>query len=180
MSLLLIVILIVALVAGVLLLLAASKPKTFEIKRSTTINAPAAKIFPLIDDFHQWTRWSPWETLDADLLRTYAGSERGRGATYAWEGKKAGSGSMQITDSREPDLVVIRLDFTKPMAATNTTEFTLTDQDGATKVEWVMYGPASLAHRVMTSFFSMDRMVGGQFEQGLAKLKVVAEGQGGA
>jgi hypothetical protein len=168
-------ILILAIAIIVVVLIGLSQPKTFEVNRSTTISAPAARIFPLIDNFHQWTKWSPWENIDTDLTRTYSGADRGPGAAYGWDGKKSGAGHMLITDSREPDLIIIKLDFTRPMVAHNTTEFSLAEKDGMTQVAWRMYGPMPFMHRVMSTFFSMDKMVGGQFAQGLAKLKAVAE-----
>ena len=169
------ILLVLAILVVIAVLLGMTKPKTFQVKRALAISAPAARIFPLIDDFHGWTRWSPWENIDADLARTYSGPDRGRGAAYGWEGKKSGAGSMLITDSREPDLIVIKLDFTKPMVAHNTTEFRLIEADGTTEVEWVMYGPMPFMHRVMSTVFNMDKLVGGQFAQGLAKMKAVAE-----
>ena len=169
------ILLVLVILAVIVVLLGLSKPNTFQVRRSLAINAPAARIFPLIDDFHAWTRWSPWENIDADLARTYSGPDRGRGAAYAWEGKKSGAGSMLITDSREPDLIVIKLDFTKPMVAHNTTEFRLTEAGGTSQVEWVMYGPMPFMHRVMSTVFNMDKLVGGQFAQGLAKMKAVVE-----
>ena len=169
------ILLILAILVAIAVLLGLTKPKTFQVKRSLAISAPAGRIFPLIDDFHAWTRWSPWENIDAYLARTYSGSDCGRGAAYAWQGKKSGAGSMLITDSREPDLIVIKLDFTKPMVAHNTTEFRLIEVAGATEVEWVMYGPMPFMHRVMSVVFNMDKLVGGQFSQGLAKMKAVVE-----
>jgi hypothetical protein len=169
------IILVLAALVVILVLIGLGRPNTFEVKRTTTIHASAARIFPLIDDFHAWTRWSPWENIDADLARTYSGPDRGRGAAYAWAGRKSGAGSMTITDSREPDLIVIKLDFTKPMVAHNTTEFSLVETGGMTQVDWIMYGPMPLLNRMMSTFFSMDKLVGGQFAQGLAKMKAIAE-----
>ena len=115
---------ILAAVAG-LLGYAATRPDTFVIRRETTIRAPADRIFRLIDDFREWRKWSPWEALDADLRRSYEGAERGVGAAYSWEGKKAGAGRMEITESVPPSRLVIDLVFTKPWKETNRTEFTL-------------------------------------------------------
>ena len=90
---------IVVLAIVIILILAASKPNTFRLERSTTIKAPPEKIFPFINDFRRWTAWSPWEKLDADLKRDYGGADSGKGATYAWQGKKAGSGRMEIIEA---------------------------------------------------------------------------------
>ena len=148
---------------------------TFRIERSTVIDAPPSAIFPHIDDFHAWARWSPYEKMDANLGKTYTGPARGVGAAYAWVGKKAGSGSMEITQSQPSSKVVIKLDFTKPFVAHNTAEFTLEPQGQETKVTWAMHGPNTLMSKVMGIFFSMDKLVGPQFEEGLASLKHITE-----
>ena len=148
---------------------------TFRVERSTVIDAPAATIFPHINDFHAWTDWSPFEKMDADMAKTYSGPRSGKGAGYAWVGKKAGSGSMEITQSDTPSKVVIKLDFTKPMIAHNTAEFTLEPQGAGTKVTWAMYGPTTFVTRLMHMVFPMDKMVGPQFAEGLASLKALSE-----
>ena len=158
------------------LILAATKPDSFRIERSAIVNAPAEKVFPLISDFQQWRGWSPWENKDPNLKRTYSGAERGKGAVYAWEGNKnVGSGRMEILDATSPSKVVIKLDFLAPFEAHNTAEFTMLPQGNATNVHWVMHGPAQFISKVMQVFFSLDKMIGKDFEAGLAKLKTVAE-----
>ena len=117
MSTLLIVVAIVVVAIVAILVLAASKPATFRLARSTVIKAPAEKIFPLVNDFRRWTAWSPWEKLDADLKRDYGGAENGKGATYGWQGKKSGTGRMEIIESAPPSRVLIKLDFLKPFEA---------------------------------------------------------------
>jgi uncharacterized protein YndB with AHSA1/START domain len=149
---------------------------TFRVERSIVIDAPAEAIFPHIDDFHAWAAWSPYEKMDANLAKTFSGPARGKGAAYAWVGKKAGSGSMEIVQSDAPTKIVIKLDFTKPMTAHNTAEFTLQPQgEGATKVTWAMHGPNTFISKVMGLFFSMDKLVGPQFDEGLASLKLLSE-----
>ena len=148
---------------------------TFHVERSTVINAPAEAIFPHIDDFRAWEVWSPYEKMDSNLAKTYSGSARGKGATYAWVGKKAGSGSMEIIQSTPSSKIVIKLDFTKPMTAHNTAEFTLEPHGSGTKVTWAMHGPNTLMSKVMGLFFSMDKLVGPQFDEGLASLKRLTE-----
>ena len=148
---------------------------TFRVERSILIDAPAAAIFPHIDDFHAWAAWSPYEKMDANLAKTFSGPASGKGAAYAWVGKKAGSGSMEILQSTSPSKVVIKLEFTKPFVAHNTAEFTLEPQGAGTKVTWSMHGPNTLMSKVMGLFFSMDKMVGPQFDEGLASLKRLTE-----
>jgi uncharacterized protein YndB with AHSA1/START domain len=167
---------VLALAIAAVLILAASKPDTFRIERAATLKAPADKIFPLIADFHQWLNWSPWEGRDPELKRTYSGAERGKGAVYAWDGNKnVGSGRMEILEANSPSKIVIKLDFLKPFEAHNTAEFTMLPQGGATNVIWVMHGPAPFMSKVMQVFMNMDRMIGKDFETGLANLKTITE-----
>ena len=148
---------------------------TFRVERSIVIDAPAIAIFPRIDDFHAWEAWSPYEKMDAHLDKTYSGPARGVGAAYAWVGKKAGSGRMEITQSQASSKVVIKLDFNKPMVAHNTAEFTLEPQGAGTKVTWAMQGPNTFMSKIMGLFFSMDKLVGPQFDDGLANLKRISQ-----
>jgi hypothetical protein len=169
-----------ALIIALVLILAAGKPDTFRIERAAMVNAPADRIFALISDFHQWLNWSPWEGRDPALKRTYSGAERGKGAIYAWDGNKSvGSGRMEILEasppSNSPSKVVVKLDFLKPFEAHNTAEFTMLPQGGATDVTWVMHGPAPFMSKVMQVFMNMDRMIGKDFETGLANLKTISE-----
>ena len=173
---LVIIAIVLAIIIFVVLILAATKPDTFRIERSAVVNAPVDRVFPLIADFHQWLNWSPWEGRDPALKRTYSGAERGKGAVYAWEGNKnVGSGRMEILDASSPSKVVIKLDFLRPFEAHNTAEFTMLPQGNATKVLWVMHGPAPFMSKVMQVFMNFDRMVGRDFETGLANIKTVTE-----
>jgi uncharacterized protein YndB with AHSA1/START domain len=173
---LIIIAVVLAIVIAVILILAATKPDTFRVERTAVVNAPADKVFPLIADFHQWLNWSPWEGRDPALKRSYSGAERGKGAVYAWDGNKnVGSGRMEILEATSPSTVVIQLDFLKPFEAHNTAEFTMLPQGGATSVIWVMQGPAPFLSKVMQVFMNMDRMIGRDFEAGLANLKTMTE-----
>ena len=167
--------LIVFLLIALVLAYAASRPDDFRLERSLTIRATPEKIFALISDFHQWSQWSPWEKLDQDLKRSYSGNASGVGAAYDWEGAKAGVGRMQIIQSDSPVLVKIKLDFLKPMKAHNTAEFALQLEGELTRVTWAMYGRSPYLAKVMGVFFSIDKMVGKDFEAGLQMMKAVAE-----
>lgn len=168
------IVFVVLLVA--LLIYAMTRPNMFRVQRVTRINAPPEKIFALINDYHNWGSWSPYEKLDPAMKRTYSGATNGRGAVYEWEGNnKAGKGRMEITNSTHPSKVVIALDFIKPFEAHNIVEFTLDTKDNATEVTWAMHGPSPYIARVMGIFFNMDNMVGKDFETGLANLKAVTE-----
>jgi len=168
--------LVVVLAIAVLLVFAATRPDTFRVERTARIDAPAEKIFPLIDDFHRWGAWSPYEKLDPGMKRSFGGSASGKGATYAWQGNgQAGAGRMEIVESAPSSKVAIQLDFIEPFEGHNMAEFTLQPQGGATQVTWAMHGPSPYAARLMGIFFNLDRMIGKDFEAGLANLKAATE-----
>jgi uncharacterized protein YndB with AHSA1/START domain len=170
-----IAIIVLVLIAAVLIY-AATKPDSFRIERSTQIKAPAEKIFALINDFHQWEAWSPWEKIDPALKRTYGGAASGTGAVYEWSGNKdIGQGRMEITQSTPSSKVALKLDFMKPFEAHNMVEFTLAEQGGSTTLTQAMYGPSPYMSKVMGLFFSMEKMVGEKYEEGLASIKAIAE-----
>ncbi len=147
----------------------------FSVERSITVHAAPSEVHALVDDFHRWTAWSPWEDLDPDLERAYTGAERGVGAQYTWSGnKKAGAGSMEITEST-PEQVQVRVDFLKPFRATNTSHFHLEPHADGTAVRWVMTGEQKGLMSVVGRFMNMDKLIGPDFDKGLARLKAVAE-----
>jgi uncharacterized protein YndB with AHSA1/START domain len=161
---------------AVVLILASRKPDTFRVQRAASIKAPPEKIFPLINDFHQWRAWSPYEDRDPNLARSFSGAGSGKGAVYAWNGnRQVGSGRMEILDAPAPGKVVIKLDFLKPFEAHNTAEFTFVPQGDTTNVTWLMHGPAPLLSKVMQVFMNMDHMIGKDFATGLANLKRITE-----
>lgn len=157
---------------------AATKPDTFRIERSATIQAPPERIYAFVDDFRAWEAWSPYEKMDPAMKRTYSGAAHGQGARYAWEGNEhAGAGNMAITEAVPGEQIAIRLNFTKPFEASNTAEFTFKPEGGATKVTWAMHGPMPYISKVMDVLLGMDAMIGKDFEAGLASLKALAEKQ---
>jgi len=167
---------VLAIAIAIILILAAAKPDRFRVQRATTVKAPPERIFPLINDFHQWATWSPYENKDPAMKRSYSGEASGKGAVYAWEGNKnVGSGRMEILDASAPSKIVIKLDFFTPFEGHNTAEFTMLPQGDATNVTWLMYGPLPFMGKIMHVFVNMDRMVGKDFEIGLANLKRVTE-----
>ena len=167
---------LVVLVAAVLLY-ATTRPDTFSVQRSALIKAPPEKVFPLINDFHSWASWSPWEKLDPAMKRTHTGPAAGKGAAYAWEGNsKVGKGRMEILDSAPSSKISIKLDFIEPFEGHNVTDFTLQPQGSdATQVTWVMSGPAPYVTKLMGIFVNMDAMIGKDFEAGLSNLKAATE-----
>ena len=171
-----IIAIVLAIAIAIILILAATKPDTFRVQRAIAVRAPAEKIFPLINDFHQWGSWSPYENKDPAMKRSYSGSASGKGAVYGWEGNKnVGSGRMEILDASAPSKIVIKLDFFAPFEGHNTAEFTMLPQGDATNVTWLMHGPAPFMHKVMQLFMNLDNMIGKDFEIGLANLKRLTE-----
>ena len=166
---------VVVLIAA-LLLFAATRPDTFRVQRAASIKARPEKIFALINDLHGWDAWSPYEKKDPAMKRAYSGAAQGKGAAYAWEGnKEVGTGRIEITESSPPSRVTMALDMIKPIKAHNTVEFTLEPQGGSTSVIWAMNGNMPYISKILSVFLNMDRMVGRDFEAGLASLKAAVE-----
>jgi uncharacterized protein YndB with AHSA1/START domain len=166
---------VVVVVAGVLGY-AATRPDTFRVQRTATIKAPPEKIFPLIADLGTWKGWSPYEKKDPAMQRTLGSTTSGKGATYAWSGnKEVGKGQMEILEATAPSKVVIKLDFLAPIEAHNTAEFDLQGKGDSTDVTWAIYGPCPFISKLMGVFFNIDKMIGSDFEVGLANLKAAAE-----
>ncbi|MFO0757224.1 MAG: SRPBCC family protein [Byssovorax sp.] len=164
-----------AVVLVLFILVVATRPSSFHVERSATIKAPPAAARAAVADFHGWQAWSPWEKLDPGMKKTFTGPASGTGAVYEWVGNdKVGEGRMTITEATA-DKVTIRLEFIKPFASTNTTTFTFTPSGSETKVTWAMDGHNDFMGKAFSMFMDMDKMVGGDFERGLAALKQVAE-----
>lgn len=165
----------IAAVVAALLIYAAFKPKAFLLERSAVIAAPPERLFPLVNDLKAFNTWNPFAKQDPAQTLTYEAITEGRGAAYRWSGPKSGAGRMQITESVPAQRVMMDLDFNKPMEAHNKVVFALSPLGAETKVSWAMSGNMPYMHRLMTTFFSMDKMVGGEFAKGLASLKSLAE-----
>ena len=176
----LIVLAAVLVVAAIgLVILVALQPSEFRVTRSTKISAPPPAVFGQVNDFHKWTGWSPWEKLDPELKRTYDGSAAGTGAIYSWNGNnKVGQGRMTIMESRPSDSIRIKLEFMRPFVCTNTAEFTFQPEGNQTEVTWSMTGQNTFMGKAFHLLMNMDKMVGGDFEKGLASMKSLAEGNG--
>lgn len=162
-------------VVAIVLVLALFQPDSFRVERKALIQAPPEKILPLLTDFKRFGEWSPWEHLDPGMKRSFSPNAAGVGATYAWDGNdKVGAGRMEIL-SADAGKVMIKLDFLRPIEGHNTTEHLLKPQGAGTEVTWAIFGPMPFLSKVMSVFVSMDRMIGKDFESGLAKLKAAAE-----
>jgi len=155
-----------------LLVVIALQPNAFRIERQATIPAPASEIFPHVADFRKWPAWSPWETIDPNLKRTYSGSASGIGAVYDWSGNNnVGQGRMTILECRPDELIRIRLEFFKPFKGVNTTEFKFAPiGERQTRVTWSMCGPKNYLSKALHMLFSMEKMIGGKYEKGLENL----------
>ena len=170
-----IAIVVVVLLAGVLIF-AATKPDTFRVERAISIKAPPERIFPFLNDLHNFGAWSPYEKKDPAMKRTFSGPASGKGAVYEWDGdKNVGKGRMEISDTAPPSNVTIKLDFVKPFEAHNIVVFTLAPKGDFTEVTWAMQGPVPYVAKIVHVFLDMDSMVGKDFESGLANLKAISE-----
>lgn len=171
-----IILIILAVVIVVFLIIVAMQPADFRVARSTTIAASPQTVFARVNNLRHWEDWSPWAKLDPEMKQTYEGPEAGVGASYAWAGnKKVGEGRMTITESRPNELVRLKLEFLKPFAAVNTTEFTFTPEGDQTTVDWSLFGKNNFMAKAFCMFKSMDNMVGKDFEKGLRQLKTAVE-----
>ena len=167
---------VVAVLILAVLAFAATRPNTFHVERSISINAPPEKIFALINDFHSWSSWAPQDKEDPTMNRTYSGAASGEGAVSEWDSTgSAGKGRMSITESVPPRMISVKVDFEKPFAAHNVNEFTLEPAGASTNVTWTMRGVNLYVMKVMSIFVNMDKAVGKHFESGLNNLKTAAE-----
>jgi uncharacterized protein YndB with AHSA1/START domain len=167
---------VLVLLVAALAVFVAMQPAEFTISRSRTLAAPPEVVFAFLNDFHQWQAWSPWEKLDPAMRREYSGAPAGPGAVYEWAGNdKVGEGRMTITDATAPETVSIRLEFLKPYPATNTAEFFITPGGLGTEVTWAMSGHNSFTAKAFSLAMNMDKLVGSDFEKGLADLDAVTE-----
>ena len=167
---------VAAVVIAGILIYAATKPDTFRVARSTLIKAPPEQIFPLINDLHNFNKWNPFSRHDPEIKITYSGPASGKGAAHEWEGNsKVGKGRLEIVDSTPSSNIQMKLDMLSPMEAHNRVDFTVQPKGDATEVTWAMNGESSYISKVMSLYFNMDKIVGGEFEKGLADMKALAE-----
>jgi uncharacterized protein YndB with AHSA1/START domain len=165
-----------AVIIVVLVVIVALQPSDFRVARSATISAPPPAVFAQVNDFHKWEAWNPWGKIDPAMKQTYEGAPAGPGAIYTWSGNnEVGEGRMTITDSRPSDLIRVKLEFFKPFAATNTAEFAFKPEGNQTLVTWSMFGEKNFMAKAVHLVMNMDKMIGGQFEKGLADMKSAVE-----
>jgi uncharacterized protein YndB with AHSA1/START domain len=170
------VLIAIAVIVVVFAVIVVLQPSSFRVARSTSISAPPAVVFAQVNDFHKWEAWNPWGKIDPAMKQTYEGAPAGTGAVYSWAGNnEVGVGRMTITERRPNDLIRIKLEFFKPFAARSQSEFTFKPEGGQTAVTWSMTGNNNFMAKAVHLFMNMDKMVGGQFEKGLAQMKAVVE-----
>lgn len=168
----------IALLLGGFAVVAAMQPAEYTVTRTTTIAAPPATVFAHVNDFHKWEAWSPWAKLDPACKNTFEGPTAGKGAIFKWAGNSdVGEGKMEIAESKPDERVLMKLDFVKPFESSCDTEFTFKPEAGQTAVTWTMTGKKNFVSKAFCLFMSMDKMVGGDFERGLASMKEVAEAE---
>lgn len=165
-----------AAIIAVFLVFVALQPSAFHVTRTTMISAPASAAFALVNDFHEWEKWSPYEKLDPTMKKTFAGGQTGIGAVYTWSGNaNVGDGRTTITESCPSELIRIKLEMMRPFAGTNDVEFSFMPDGKQTAVTWSISGNYSFVPKAFGLFMNMDKMMGVQFETGLAQLKAVVE-----
>jgi uncharacterized protein YndB with AHSA1/START domain len=172
-----IAILLAAIVLSIaaLLLYASTKPDTLHVERSIHILASPEKIFPFINDFHLWDAWTPYNK-DPAMKKNYSGNDSGKGARYAWEGnKEVGKGEITIVDTVPPNKLVFDLHMIRPFEGRNVATFSLTSSGDATQVTWGLDDKHNLLLKTVTLFVNLDKVIGKDFEVGLARLKTVVE-----
>jgi len=170
------IVLVVLMVVGAILIYAATKPGTFHVERMVTIKATPEKVFPLINDLHNWPRWAPQDREDATMKRTFSDATSGVGATSKWSGSgNSGQGLMTITESDPLRSVTIAVDWQRPFAVRNINTFRIEPDGSGSRVTWSMTGPNLFMMKLMSVFTNMDRVMGQHFEHGLQNLKADAE-----
>jgi len=170
------VLIVVAVIIVVLIVIVALQPKEYRVARSTTMSVPPLAAFAQVNDFHKWEAWNPWGKIDPAMKQTYEGAPAGTDAVYTWIGnKEVGEGRMTIIESRPSDLIRIKMEFFKPFAGISTAEFTFKPESKQTAVTWSMSGDKNFMAKAIHLFMNMDKMIGGQFEKGLAEMKSIVE-----
>jgi polyketide cyclase/dehydrase/lipid transport protein len=165
-------------VLALLLIAVAARPTHYKVARSAVVLAPASAVYAQVAEFRRWEKWSPWEKLDPAMQKVYSGTDAAPGATYAWKGNdKVGEGRMTLLDARPGESVAIRLEFVKPFASVCATGFRFSPREAGTDVTWTMEGDNDFLGKAFSLFLDMDKMIGGDFERGLASLKALAEAE---
>jgi carbon monoxide dehydrogenase subunit G len=170
------ILLATATLLGALLVIVAWQPSEYRVSRSATIAAPSPDVFAHVNDLREFNRWSPFAQRDPQAANSYSGPQQGKGASFSWAGNhQVGAGRMTIVESRPNEFVRMKLQFEKPFASDADATFTIRPEGGHTVVTWTMTGEKVFVSKLIGTFISMDKMIGGDFEQGLASLKTTLE-----
>lgn len=170
------VLMVVAVIIVLFAIIVALQPSDFRVTRSAIMSTPAPAVFAQVNDFHKWEAWNPWGKIDPAMKQTYEGAPAGTGAVYTWIGnKEVGEGRMTIIESRPSDLIRIKMEFFKPFAGISTAEFTFKPESKQTAVTWSMSGDKNFMAKAIHLFMNMDKMIGDQFDKGLAAMKSIVE-----
>ena len=170
------ILLVIAVIAIAFVTIVLLQPDEFRVSRSATMTATPAAAFEQVNDFHNWDKWSPWAKLDPAMKQTYEGSPSGKGAIYTWTGNdQVGEGKMTILESQPNERILIQLEFMRPFASTNMTEFTFKPDGTSTVATWTMSGKNNFMSKAMHLVMNMDKMIGPDFEKGLADIKKTVE-----
>lgn len=173
------VLLALAIIAILFFVILVGRPDEFKVVRSATMAASPATVFEQVNDFHKWDAWSPWAKIDPACKNSFDGASAGKGAIFAWDGNnKVGAGRMMVLESQPPELIRINLEFLRPFKATNIAEFVFKPEGKGTAVTWNMFGKSNFMSKAFGLFVDCDKMIGKDFENGLASLKSVAETAG--
>jgi Polyketide cyclase / dehydrase and lipid transport len=164
----------VAVVVVLLLIVIAAQPSDFRVTRTARLTAPVSVVYQNVNTLRKWDAWSPWAKIDPNAKSTFEGPESGPGSSMTWSGNnKVGEGRMTIIDSRTGERVQLKLEFVRPFKAVNTAEFTFKPEGGQTVVTWTMSGKNNFMGKAIGLLMNCDKMVGGEFEKGLASLDSV-------
>ncbi len=170
------ILIVIGVIVVAFVIIVALQPAEFHVARTATVAAPAEVVFAQVNELKKWEAWSPWVKIDPAMKQTYEGPASGIGAISRWAGNnQVGEGSMTITESRPNELLRFTLEFIKPMAGTSTAEFSFRPEGNQTSITWSMSGRNNFIAKAMCLFMNMDKMVGGEFEKGLAQIKSITE-----
>ncbi len=146
----------------------------FSVVRSATIAAPPAVVYELVADPRRWKEWSVWNRRDPQMTMSYSGAASGAGAVWAWKSASEGDGRMTFTEAEPGRRIAYEL-FFPDFGTTSTGALVLSPEGEGTKISWSIDG--DLGGNPVSRWFAlaMDKLVGKDFESGLANLKAVAE-----
>ena len=168
--------LVFAVIAMALIVIVMLQPEDYRVERSATMAAPPSAPFALVNDFHNWEQWSPWAKLDPNMTVKFEGPTSGVGAVYSWVGNgEVGEGRMEILESKPHEMIRIKLEFVKPFASMCDTVYTFKPDGSNTTVKWAMSGKNNFMSKAFHLAMNIDKLVGGDFEKGLASMKSLVE-----